>query len=481
MKRYCIFKLICFAFILLSLLMSSCKDWLTLAPENDLIKEKFWTKREDVEGALAATYSAFRAGSVESFIWGELRADMVTFGTQFGNYNKIAGSDISPANSLITWASYYNAINLANTLMHYDNEVFLKDKTFTKKMKDGVDAEALFIRSLSYFYLVRLWKDVPLVLEPSISDTTNLFLPKSSEKLVLAQIIKDLLVAKNLAYTTEFKNDPEYFVGSANKYSIMALLADVYLWDEQYQKCSDYCDSITNSGLFALESTETWFNIYNPGNSPVEGIFEIQYDDNLDAQENPIYDRMLFQNQLSFSKKFVTIMAKQDLRMCGINTPGWKYLGVNLNSGVRRNSSQRDGHFIYYRYADIILMKAEALTELNQLVEANALLRQTAERAGITHTDIGVKEDLRNAVLDERAREFIIEGKRWFDLLRAAKRNHFEKKQIIIDMILAGAVNIQQQQILKTKVFDTLSYYLPIPEQDILYNQNLKQNPFYDR
>lgn len=164
-----------------------------------------------------------------------------------------------------------------------------------------------------------------------------------------------------------------------------------------------------------------------------------------------------------------------------MNTPLWKYLGVTLNSSVGRSrSSQRDGHFIYYRYADVVLMKAEALTELDRFAEANQLVSEIADRALMTHPDIVVKDDLRKSILDERAREFIIEGKRWFDLLRAAKRNHFEKKQIIINMILAGA-DIQQQAVLKTKVYDTLSYYLPIPQQDILYNQNLKQNPFYDR
>ncbi len=484
MVKYRIFNPIYFALLLVALVSPSCKNWLTVMPEDNLVKSKFWQKKGDVDEALAATYNAFRAGGEQSFIWGELRADMVKFGSLFGDYNKIAGSDISASNGSISWGNYYNAINLANTVMYYDKQVFLKDKTFTQKIKNGVDAEALFIRSLSYFYLVRLWKDVPLVLEPSISDTTKLFLPKSSEKVVLTQIIKDLLVAKNMAYTTEYRNDanhPGYFNGRANKYSIMALLADVYLWDQQYQKCSDYCDSISNTGLFSLEPTETWFNIYNPGNSPLEGIFEIQYNDNLDSQENPIYSGMLFiQGQIGLTQNFVSVMDKQDLRMCGTLTPFWKYLGISLNSSVQRNSSQRDGHFIYYRYADVLLMKAEALTELNRFTEANDLVRQTADRAGIPYAVIVVKEDLRKAILDERAREFIIEGKRWFDLLRAAKRNHFENKQIIINMILAGA-DIKQQAVLKTKVYDTLSYYLPIPQNDILYNPNLKQNAFYDR
>jgi hypothetical protein len=98
----------------------------------------------------------------------------------------------------------------------------------------------------------------------------------------------------------------------------------------------------------------------------------------------------------------------------------------------------------------------------------------------LTHAEVTDEATMRQAVLDERGREFILEGKRWFDLLRAAKRNHFKNKQIIVNMIISGA-DVKQQAILKTKVYDTNSYYLPIPYGDILYNQNLTQNPFYDR
>jgi len=472
-----------FAIILMALALSSCKDWLTIAPENDLIKEKFWTKKQDVEGALGATYDAFRNGAPKSLLLGEVRADLIVIGSSAydGNYTRIAASDINSTNGAVNWGEYYETINLANTLMYYDKEVFLKDKTFTQKIKNGIDAEALFLRSLSYFYLVRIWKDVPLVLHPSISDTSSLFIPKSPEKVVIRQIIKDLLIAKDLAYTTEYRNDPQhpkYFNGRANKYSIMALLADVYLWDQQYQNCINYCDSVSNTGLFSLESTDTWFNLYYPGNSKVESIFEIQYDDNLDSQENPFYSDALYKNMISPGRIVQTLFSIQDQRLTTMGIG--KYLLIASNPPVLRSGNQRDGHFIYYRYADILLMRSEAACELNNIGLANDNLRETMDRAGVSLVDVGVKEDLRKAILDERGREFIIEGKRWFDLLRAAKRNNFQKKQIIIDMILAGA-DIQRQAVLRTKVFDTMSYYLPIPERDILYNPGLLQNPFYNR
>lgn len=473
-----------FAIALLLVVSASCNDWLDIAPENDLIKEKFWTKTADVDGALAATYNTMRSSSLQSLIFGELRADLFMFpGTNFTDYAKIAASNISPTNNVIDWKKYYSAINLANTLMFYNKEVFEKDKTFTKKMMDGVDAEALFIRSLAYFYLVRIWKDVPLVLEPSISDTSNLFIPKSTEKEVISQIITDLLKAKDMAYTTEFRGTA-YFNGRANKYAIMALLADVYLWDQQYEKCIEFCDNIINSGLYSLEPTDTWFNVYYPGNSPVESIFEFQYNDNLDSQENPLYYNLISLSggtQVSANQKNIAlIMSVEDSRNFMGRSAIWKYAGKDLLGQVPRSITERDANWIIYRFADILLMKAEALVELDEFDVANQLVRETMLRANIPYEDSFDKEVLRKAVLDERGREFLLEGKRWFDMLRAAKRDRFSNKQILVNMILSGA-DIKQQAILKTKVFDTMSYYLPIPERELLYNQNLVQNPFYDR
>jgi len=484
MKKYTIKRLGGFTLILIALTFTACTDWLDVTPEDELIKEKFWTKTADVQGALAATYNAFRESSLQSLIFGELRADLVQFtGVSFTDYAKIAASNISPTNDVIDWSHYYSAINLANTLMYYDDEVFAKDETFTEKMMNGVEAEALFIRAISYFYLVRLWKDVPLVLEPSISDTANLYLPKSPEYVVVRQIIDDLLKAKEMAYTTEYRGTA-YFYGRANKYSIMALLADVYLWNEKYDSCIYYCDQLINSELFDLEPNDTYFNIYYPGNSLLEGISEIQYNDNLENQNNPIYDLMISftgGTQAGMNQKNINmIMDPEDARHFHGKEAIWKYRGKDALGLVPRSVTERDAHWILYRYADILLMKAEAEIELDRFDDANLLIAETLLRAGMPYENAYDKEILRQNCLDEKGREFLFEGKRWFDLLRAAKRNHFQNKQIIIDMILSGA-DIKQQAILRTKVYDTLSYYLPIAERELLYNQNLVQNPFYSR
>lgn len=472
------------AILVIIISFTSCSDWLTLAPENDLIKDKFWKKTEDVTSALGAAYNALRNASMESLIWGELRADLIIIdGANFSDYAKIAGSDISPTNTVINWESYYEAINLANTLMYYDDDVFELDETFTSELKDAIEAEAIFIRSVAYFYMVRIWKDVPLVINASISDTSDLYIPKSSEGVILNYVIEDLLYARELAYTTELKGTDQ-FSGRANEYSIMALLADIYLWNEQYQKCIDACDFVMESGLYSLEPTETWFNVYYPGNSFSESIIEIQYNDNLEQQENPLYYNLVTVDggaQASLNSQNINlIMDKEDERRYNGKGALWKYQGKDQLGLVTRSYAERDGNWILYRYADIMLMKAEACIELDRFSDANDLISETMLRAGVPYVAENDKEILRKALLDERGCEFLFEGKRWFDLLRAAKRNGFQNKDIIIDMILSGA-DIKQQAILRTRVYDTLSYYLPVPERELIYNQNLVQNPFYDR
>ena len=128
----------------------------------------------------------------------------------------------------------------------------------------------------------------------------------------------------------------------------------------------------------------------------------------------------------------------------------WKYVGKDQLGIVPRSFSERDANWIFYRFAEILLMKAEACIELDRFNDANDLISETMLRAGAPFVEQTDKELLREMLLNERGREFLFEGRRWFDMLRAAKRNKFENKQLIIDMILSGA-DIKQQAILTDK------------------------------
>jgi starch-binding outer membrane protein, SusD/RagB family len=468
---------------------SQCTSWLDLEPENDLIEDEFWRKREDAEAMLAATYNSWRNTSLNNLIMGEIRGDMVRFnGSAFSDYNRIAQSDITTTNSRVNWGGYYEAINLANTLMYYAPFVLERDKTFSVAQKNAIDAEALFIRSMSYFYLVRLYKEVPLVLNPMISDTVNIFLPKSSEAEVLRQIVMDLKRAETIAYQDEFSDNPVYYKGRANVYSIWALLADVLLWQENYTECIAYCEKIITSNKFSLESQNNWFRLFYPGNSSSESIFEIQYSTAF-KQSNPLFNNVvrLFSNNTEINMvatpNLSSLYEATDIRLLAptgiIAQPGRKYASKDLIVS-NRLPTENDANMIAYRYADILLMKAEALCELGDVQQVNDILTVISDRSSGLYEGVGDIDNLRNAVLMERAREFAGEGKRWFDILRYSKRNNFQRKQFIINMILSNA-GVQQRPILESQVTDTMSYYLPIPEREITYNPKLVQNPFYDR
>jgi hypothetical protein len=155
---------------------------------------------------------------------------------------------------------------------------------------------------------------------------------------------------------------------------------------------------------------------------------------------------------------------------------------LNYDDNLRRsNVSERDANVLYYRYADILLMKAEALNELGRVDEAQSYVTITVERAGLLPV-AGITDQLemRNIIMDERAKEFALEGKRWFDLLRKAKRNSFQYKKELGDL-LVNLADARSQALLKSKVNDTMMYYLPIPYDELKRNKNLKQNPFYER
>lgn len=475
-------------------LLGSCTDWMELEPEDKLIRQEFWQNKGDVEAVTAAMYDAFRETSLKSLMMGEIRGDMVAFNANtFSDYVKIAESDIQYDNPEVKWDKFYFTINLANTLMQFMPEVLDNDELFTETEMQRIHAEALFIRSLTNFYLVRLYKDIPLLLSASSSDTVNFYIEKSDEAAVLDQIISDLTFAETIAVskenidenTSQFMSDPALFKGRANKYSIQTLLANVYLWKEDYQNCIDYCDKVIGSNLYSLENETDWFKIFAPGNSK-ESIFEIQYSE-VNQETNPIYNDLtpISGNPRADIEGWVMedLFVTSDIRVVHDRFgPIAKYMFIdNEGKGTRRDYSQKDANYIYYRYADVLLMKAEALAELNRFSESQELINEVALRAGTPAVFLEQYiSAFREAILYERAREFAFEGKRWFDLLRFAKRNRYENKNLVINVLLSKASD-EKRPILRGRILDPNGFYLPIPESDVLYNDKLKQNPYYDR
>ena len=411
---------------------------------------------------------------------------------QSDDERKIMEGNIYPDNPLCNWNNFYKVINYCNEIIWFAPEVQEKDNTFTDYLLYGYLSEAYFLRSLSYFYLVRIFKDVPLIVEPTLNDGSNVYIEKSDGDEILEFIKADLITARNWA-TVDGYVSLEENKGRATKASIDALLADIALWNFEYEECITHIQNIENSNKYRLLLSKDWFTLFHPGNT-FESIFEFQFDDALE-QPNSLYG---LTNEPSYNydpsefaieifdnnntNELIRGVGKSIKKYSEESYIIWKYVGAKGDGNQFRSPSiQNSANWIVYRYADILLMKAEALSQLERYNEARALISEVRVRAGFGSMPalINTTSSYEDAILDERARELAFEGKRWFDLLRMGRRNNFYRKQELIKIMVRN-VPSTQKRILQTKLTNPLSWYLPIYKTELERNKNLVQNPYYN-
>ena len=470
----------------------SCNNWLESLPPNGLIREEFWKSKEDVEAVLMAAYELFASMDRTLFLQGELRGDLLFGGSnQPSRERSIAENNIYPDNNYCDWTPYYKIINHCNEVIKNAPLVQEIDNTFTDFRKQSLMAEAYFIRSLAYFYLVRIYNEVPLVLEPSETDNSDFYIPKSTESEVLNKVVIDLKQYREFAPSGGFSTIIEN-KGRASKPAFDALLADIALWRFEYDEVLEHVEKIENSGEIELMKGGEWFQIFNPGNS-IEGIFEFQFDGNLNQRNGTFGLTQRFSNQYFPSQKATEMFGKENANElvrgenASIAKIGeddfiiWKYVGQFPDGqSFRSGNDQYSCNWIVYRYADVLLMKAEALSQTGRYAEALAILNKTRERANLQPKNIVFNAAaFEDAIMEERALEFAYEGKRWFDLLRLGRRNNFSRKNKLIEVIISN-VPSNQKRILAVKLTNPLGWYLPIYESEIERNKNLNQNQYYE-
>ena len=497
-------KIAYFSFLAVSL--SACNKWLELKPQDGIIREEFWKTKEQVSAAVNGIYASMMGGTVSSdinierplpeyfFLWGEARADMMTPTARASNEEiEFSNLNILPTNRITNWRYIYQTINYCNTVIELAPEVLKLDNTFTQSMLDQALGQALAVRSMMYFYLVRTFRDVPLKLKPTISDQDLAAMEKSPASTTLDQVVADLKKAETLTPITY--GSIAIDKGRFTKFAINTLLADVYLWMDKYNECIAECEKVTASNRYGLVLGDvTWFDkLYVDGNS-AEHILSLQFD----AQKlNSFYFMHTTGNRRwsaaphlmenVFGLDVVNFPPLEDLRGNGASLRAsdltiWKYVGAN-NNNTLRTAEQSFAHWTFYRYADILLMKAEALNELNRPLDAWEIVKTVRERAHAFDfaglPDSTSKLAMQDFILEERQREFAFEGKRWYDALRMAKRNNYQRLDILLNMASISVAPDRQQSAF-AKLRDYNSHYLPIFFYEIQTNPLLKQNPFYN-
>lgn len=485
--------------VLVFISSSSCKKWLDVKPQDGLIKQDYWKTKEQLESAVIGVYITLVDQNTVSqlFRWGELRADLVmnapTPGKPSVDEVEFIAGNILPTNSIADWTHIYKVINNCNIIIDSAPLVVENDPTVTLADLNKSVAEAKAIRALLYFYLLRTYREVPLQLQGVSEDTQIVSLAKSSSEDIATQILADLKFAEEHAVET-FKNNPDFDKGRITKYAVYAMQADVYLWLDRYAEADEACEKIIQSGKFRLVPGDQSFfeDLYVRGNSS-ETIFAFQYST---EKPNPFYNMF----QLT-SKSFVASPVGiegifpidesdptlQDLRSGGVSYQPldmsiWKYNGET--STTLRAANQSIANYTIYRYADVLLMQAEALAWIpgngDKVMER---INRVRNRAGALEStkrepDLTSSSALAEYVFEERGREFAFEGKRWFDLLRYAKRNDYENRETLLSL---GTTNVPSNlsQSVTIKLLDNNSHYLPVPFREIQANKNLIQNPFY--
>ncbi len=473
-------------YIAILFLSLSCEDYLELIPPDGLVKDEFWKSKEDLESVLMGAYQRFASMDETLFYLGEVRAGMLREDQNTPEYLKfIFDGIILPDNELCDWKDFYMVINYCNAVIKHAPEIKEIDLTLTDYQRDVFVSEATFLRSLAYFYLVRTFRDVPMILEPVETDAVDIYLPVSSSSVVLDQITSDLL-GMRLKATNDF-GSPDMNKGRATRAAITALLADISLWNFEYEQCIAYVEDLEEMGFPVIPNSQ-WFDIFYPGNS-LESIFEFQFNSAY-GESNTMYSitrrdaRRFFVSEESYSLFFGSVFEFEETRGRGTMTTDrriFKYMGREADGKtMRAGSEQADCNFIIYRMSDLVLMKAEALAQLSRFEEALGIVNDIRiKRRVATVSAPHTTEAFEDLILQERALELAYEGKRWFDLMRMGRRNDYARKADLIEIIVEN-VESTRKPVMQARLTNPAGWYLPIYFIELERNTFLEQNPYYD-
>jgi hypothetical protein len=456
------------------LFLSSCKkEFLELKPYDQVSLDVAITNESDMQTALNGAYASLRTSDLFNRtlpLVGDLMADNVSIAIEnsnrYGNelnYNYLSTSE----NPLGVWTAAYSSILALNNIINSE----VPSTAATMQMK----GEALTMRALLYFYLVRLYGQpftvdpnaagVPIVLEydPALKPARS----KVSE--VYTQIDKDLTDAFNSMTTTD--GNSSY----VTKYAARALQAKVAMTKGDWATAKTAAlDVVTNGGYSLAPASQYlayWANPV-PGTNKVETIFEISSDAVNNGGNTSLpyfYDQNGYGDAFAVDALY-NLYSPTDVRkgwMIPTDRGGQSIYAVNKYPNTNNPSDKDDIKII--RYAEVLLIFAESYARTGD--EANALVRlnQVAKQrdpafAGYTSTG----QALIDNIILERRKELAFEGDRYWDLARL--------KQNIVRINLN---NNYPSNTPLTLPASSPKRIWPIPQDEVDANDNIVQNPGY--
>jgi hypothetical protein len=484
-------KIITISFLmLLTLAFTSCEKFLDMQPTgNSLFIEQegdtIFKTANDVEAALSAVYGEFQNEywQLDYFVNGDAQSDDAYAGADNPSNFQIDDYRLDATNTNVSrdWEYLYRTIGRANVIIN--NVEKTPDPAFTDQWKREIKGEASFVRAVMYFQAVQLWGDVPLQLKEvttvSVANLDSIFPQlypeRKPQEEVYAQIITDLEYAIENVKTTQPHK------GFATKGAANAYLAKVYATIElkDYNKVVQYCDAVINGGYSLLPEYDMLWDNQNENSS--ESIFEVNYEGTA-SNANwgasmfsgtewkkfniPTNDLVrTFDNENDAIRKNSSIAFKNVSGLWSdANWPVTSYPFINKYRIITYPSPQ---NYILMRLADIILLKAEALNELGDVVGAAQLVNQIRNRVDLPNTTASTKEQMRLAIEKERRLELAFEGHRWFDLKRTGRAI-----EVMNSMTGPDGSNFGYN-------LTPNGLFWPIPQSELDKNELLTQNPGY--
>lgn len=479
MKTY---KLI--SFIGLILVAAACSDILDQKPESNLSPEQFYQNADDAKSAVGAVYDLLNSVNLyNQAMW--VIQDQSTDDSEWGGGRSTANQakndldkyTFTPQTSTFysVWSTCYQGINRANTAIARIPPIDMDES-----LKVRLVAEAQFLRAFYYFTLVRLFGEIPLVLDETNS-LENLEIPRASVDEVYAQIIQDFQEAESLLPATYNAGDK----GRPTLGAAKSFLAKVYLTREEWAKASAKAKEVVDLNVYDLWTNfADAFSIANENGK--ESVFEIQaigggFNEGSFMQG---YMRSPF-NRINGVGGYGDVPPTQNLYNAYRSEDVRRDITLKLYSATTTPAApssiafpcyvykyrddaataREDGgnNFPLIRYSDVLLMYAEALNEQTaNNAEAYAAINKVRKRAGLSDLTPDLSQSqFRDSVLLERRLELAFEGHRRYDLIRTKKLIQAMAQQ-------NPAIVIQEHH-----------YLFPVPQTERDVNVQLTQNTGY--
>ena len=456
----------------ISLITVSCSDELDLVPITQRSATNFYATEAEIETAVSGVYGQLQNNGLYGLdligvgeISGEDTFEEIA-ANDGGRFGQLDDFSTNAGNDLVgdIWRESYAGIQRINVILSRIGDISFEDAT----VKDTRIGEMQFVRGLLYFNLVRLYGDVPLVLNETGNPADFFGQARTSASEVYVQIETDLSNAIQNLPVSKLSGRPA-------RGASQALLADVQMNQGKYSEAVTNLAAVVNSGEYSLmSSTSEIFGAANDGNA--EALFEVQYASGVDgnnegesaaSQFRPSGTTANAKGHNLPSADFVSLYEPGDTRLnnyIAIDTAANPFYFSQKYEVSETGPDDGGSDHIVIRYADVLLKYAEALNESGG-ANAAQFLNMVRNRAGLANTTATTQSELRDAIEMERRLEFIGEGHRWFDLKRTG-----EAVSTMNAWFVATGKNV---------VINSDNLLLPIPQSQIDTDPAITQNPGY--